>query len=319
MKNILLTGAAGFVGFHLTQRLHSLGNRLVGLDNFNEYYDPKLKRDRAQILKQQGISIIEGDICDLQLLKKLIDSHQITHLVHLAAQAGVRYSLINPHLYLKTNVEGFVNILEACRVHPGIKLVYASSSSVYGLNKKVPFSIEDRTDRPASLYGATKKANELIAETYYHLYGIPSTGLRFFTVYGPWGRPDMSYFIFTKAILENRPIEIYNFGKMKRDFTYIDDIIEGSLAAIDREEKKCELFNLGNHRPERILYLVKLLEELLNKKAVIKLLPMQPGDVKETYANIDYSQKKLGFFPKTTLAEGMKNFVAWYLDYTKTS
>jgi len=313
-KNILITGAAGFIGFHLARHLSNRGDNVVGFDNFNDYYAPQLKRDRAKKLKKEGVEVIEGDICDNTLLHETIQKHRITHLVHLAAQAGVRYSIANPQAYLKANLEGFLNILEACRRFPCIKLTYASSSSVYGMNTKVPFSEEDRTDHQASLYGATKKSNELMAYSYHQLYNIPVTGLRFFTVYGPWGRPDMAYFSFTNAILNDQPVEIFNQGKMQRDFTYIDDIVEGTTAAIDLESP-CEIFNLGNHKPVELLQFVKILEKALGKKAQKKLLPMQPGDVPSTYADIEFSRLKLGFSPKVTLEEGIPRFVEWYKEY----
>lgn len=316
-KKIFITGAAGFIGFHLCKHLLSRGDTVFGLDNFNDYYSPDLKRARAKILAQNGIEIIEGDICHPLLLNELISKHQITHLVHLAAQAGVRYSLVNPHAYIKSNIEGFLNILETCRRHPHVKLTYASSSSVYGTNDKIPFSIDDRTDHQASLYGVTKKTNELMASTYHHLYGISSIGLRFFTVYGPWGRPDMAYYSFTKAIAEGRPIEIYNHGKMMRDFTYIDDIIQGTIAAIDLDAA-CEIFNLGNHQPEELHTFIEIIEECLGKKAKKIDLPMQLGDVKKTYADISYSQSQLGFSPKVSLKEGIPQFVEWYLNYSNT-
>jgi len=312
-KNVFVTGVAGFIGFHLARHLHARGDYVVGYDNFNEYYDPGLKLERANELKKLGIKVFKGDICQKEKLFKAIKNHKISHIAHMAAQAGVRYSLVNPQAYVKSNLEGFVNILEACR-HSSIKLTYASSSSVYGLNTKVPFSITDPCDRQASLYGATKKSNELMAHTYHHLYGIPVTGLRFFTVYGPWGRPDMAYFSFTKAILEGKPIELFNHGLMQRDFTYIDDIIDGTIAAIDLEAP-LELFNLGNHKPEKLLTMIKILEEHLGKNAEKILAPMQPGDVLTTYADIDHSKERLGFDPKTSLKKGLKNFVDWYREY----
>lgn len=315
MKDVLVTGAAGFIGFHLAKHLKSRGDRVIGLDNFNDYYDPLLKRNRAQELAQYDVSILEGDICDAELLKNIVENYQITHFIHLAAQAGVRYSLINPQAYIKANVEGFVNVLETCRQFSGLKLIYASSSSVYGLNTKTPFSIEDRTDQQASLYGATKKTNELLAGTYHHLYQIPVTGLRFFTVYGPWGRPDMAYFQFTKAISEGQPIQIFNHGKMRRDFTYVDDIVQGIAAAVDLKSNH-EIFNLGNHQPVDLLHMVDLIERGLGKKANKVFVPMQAGDVEVTYADIEHSHKKLGFFPKTNLEEGIPRFVDWYLRYT---
>jgi len=313
-KHIFITGAAGFIGFHLAQYLRARGDHVVGYDNFNDYYAPQLKRDRAAILKKQGIEIIEGDICDSSLLHQTLEKNRITHIAHLAAQAGVRYSLANPHAYIKANVEGFLNILEACRRFPSIKLTYASSSSVYGLNTKVPFSVDDRTDRQASLYGVTKKSNELMAQTYHHLYGISVTGLRFFTVYGPWGRPDMAYFSFAQAILQDQPIDLFNQGKMQRDFTYIDDIVQGITASIDLGAA-CELFNLGNHQPVELVQFVKVLEKSLGKKARKKLRKMQPGDVVSTYADIDYSRAQLGFEPKTSLEEGIPKFVEWFKEY----
>ena len=313
-KRILITGAAGFIGFYMASHLHQRGDYVVGFDNFNAYYNPQLKRARAALLTQQGIVMIEGDLKDRQSLLNAIESHQITHILHLAAQAGVRYSLQNPQTYLQSNVEGFLNVLEICRIYPTLPLIYASSSSVYGLNQKVPFSVEDRTDQQASLYGVTKKTNELMAQTYHHLFGISVTGLRFFTVYGPWGRPDMAYFAFTQAILENRPIEIFNHGKMKRDFTYIDDIVAGTTAALDRS-LPCEIFNLGNHHPEELLHLIDLIEKELGRKAHKVLLPMQSGDVVLTYADIEKSKIQLGFAPKISLEEGIARFIKWYKNY----
>lgn len=313
-KRIFITGAAGFIGFHMARHLHQRGDIVLGYDNFNAYYDPQLKRARASELSQQGISILEGDLKDRSSLQQAIEDQQTTHILHLAAQAGVRYSLNNPHTYLQSNLEGFLNILEICRSSPSLPLIYASSSSVYGLNQKVPFSVADRTDHQASLYGVTKKTNELMAQTYHHLFGIPVTGLRFFTVYGPWGRPDMAYFSFTQAILENRPIEIYNQGQMMRDFTYIDDIVAGTTAAIDRAFPFAT-FNLGHHRPEGLLHLVTVLEKELDRKAQKILLPMQSGDVVSTCADIEESQKQLGFFPKVSLEEGIARFVEWYKNH----
>lgn len=313
-KTVFITGAAGFIGFHLACQLALRGDKVVGYDNFNDYYTPQLKRMRMQELQKQGISIIEGDICDAATLNESIKKHHTTHLVHLAAQAGVRYSLENPQAYVKTNLEGFVNILETCRHHPSIKLIYASSSSVYGRNTEIPFSERDRTDIQASLYGVTKKSNELMANTYHHLYKIPVTGLRFFTVYGPWGRPDMAYYTFTKAILSGEPIAVYNHGQMERDFTYIDDIIRGTIAAIDLGAA-CEIFNLGNHRPVKLLDFIALLEKSLETKAILKPMPMQAGDVVATYADISHSTEKLGFTPQITLEEGIPRFINWYKNY----
>ena len=309
-KHIFITGAAGFIGFHLAKALHDRGERVLGYDNFNDYYTPELKRARAKELKKVGIEVVTGDICDAALLEASVRRHATTHMVHLAAQAGVRYSLVNPQAYVQANLEGFTTILQICR-HATLKLTYASSSSVYGLNTKVPFSEKDPTDRPASFYGATKKSNELMAHTYHHLYGIAVTGLRYFTVYGPWGRPDMAYYTFAKAIQEEQTIHLYNHGDMQRDFTYIDDIIAGTIAAIDHEAP-CEVFNLGNHHPEPVATLVNLLEKYMGKKAKIALAPMQPGDVPATYADISHSEALLGFHPRTPLDQGIAKFVEWF-------
>jgi UDP-glucuronate 4-epimerase len=312
-KSILITGAAGFIGFHLAKSLQSRGDKVVGYDNFNPYYEPRLKRKRASELSKQGIEVIEGDICNFEQVQELVRSQEVTHLVNLAAQPGVRYSLVNPQAYVKANLEGFVSILEVCR-HASIPLVYASSSSVYGANAAIPFTVEDRTDHQVSLYGATKKANELMAYTYHHLFGIATTGLRFFTVYGPWGRPDMAYFSFADAIMQGRPIELFNEGRMRRDFTYIDDIVAGTVAAIDLQAPY-EIFNLGNHHPEEVVTLVALLEQYLGKKAEVVMRPMPPGDVPATYADIESSREKLGYEPKVSLQEGIKGFVDWYQDF----
>lgn len=313
-KNVLITGIAGFIGFHLASALHQRGDTVIGLDNFNDYYSISLKRDRARILTTQGITIIEGDITDPTILPQIIENYGITHIVHLAAQAGVRYSLVNPHAYISTNITGFLNVLEACRQRPNICLTYASSSSVYGTNTKTPFTTEDPTDHQASLYGVTKKTNELMAYTYHHLYGIPVTGLRFFTVYGPWGRPDMAYFLFTKAILEGNPIDVYDYKKMQRDFTYIDDIIEGITAAVDLEAD-LEIFNLGHHQPEPLEMLIETIEQSLGKKAKLNHMPKQAGDVECTYADIEHSQARLNFSPTVSLQQGIPHFVDWYLNY----
>lgn len=315
-KNILITGAAGFIGYHLSQYLNKRGDFVIGLDNFNDYYTLQLKHDRASLLKEQGIEVVRGDILDEPLLEQLVSRHQISHIVHLAAQAGVRYSLVNPKAYITANIDGFLSILELCRRHPHLYLTYASSSSVYGTNTSVPFAVTDRTDHQASFYGVTKKTNELMAQAYHHLYQIPVTGLRFFTVYGPWGRPDMAYFSFTKSILEKRSIDVYNFGRMSRDFTYIDDIVSGVAAAVDLEAA-CEVFNLGNNHPETLSSLIQRIEESLGEKAELHYLPMQPGDVEATYADIEYSKEKLGFLPKTPLKKGIDQFVRWYRDYHK--
>jgi len=312
--HIFITGIAGFIGFHVAQALRRRGDTVVGCDNFNAYYDPQLKRDRAALLEKQGIQVFDMDIRNSSLLEKLVLEHRTTHFVHLAAQAGVRHSIRHPEDYVAANMEGFVQVMEVIRRHPKISFIYASSSSVYGLNKKIPFSETDPTDMPSSLYGATKKSNELIAHAYHHMYGISVTGLRYFTVYGPWGRPDMAYFSFTRAILKGAPVHIYNEGQMKRDFTYIDDIVAGTLAAINLGAS-CEVFNLGNHKPEDVLYLVELLEKNIGKAAVKELLPMQPGEVPVTYADITKSRKQLGFSPKISLEQGIQKFLSWYQDY----
>jgi UDP-glucuronate 4-epimerase len=311
MKRILLTGAAGFIGFHLAKYLKARRDFVIGLDNFNAYYDPTLKRARQ---KECGIEIVEGDICDTALLKKLLQAHGITHFVHLAAQAGVRHSFSNPNDYVASNLVGFVSVLEACRAIQDVKLTYASSSSVYGSNKKIPFSPDDKTDHPTNLYGATKKSNEIMAGSYHHLFGLPVTGLRFFTAYGPWGRPDMAYFQFTRQILDGKPIQIFNQGQMRRDFTYIDDIVQGTAAAIDLGSP-CEIFNLGNHRPIELHRFIDLLESAIGKKAIKEYLPMQKGEVLETYADIEKSTRLLSFKPLVPFEEGIIRFVEWYKNY----
>ncbi len=313
-KRVLITGAAGFIGFHLAKALQGRGDFCLGLDNFNTYYDPQLKKERALHLEKLSIEIISADICNKALLQQLIFEHGITHVVHLAAQAGVRHSLTHPDDYVASNLQGFVSILEACRHFPSIKLVYASSSSVYGLNEKIPFSVEDPTDQPTNLYGATKKANELIAHAYHHLYGLSVTALRYFTVYGPWGRPDMAYYKFTRQICDGKPIQVFNSGRMRRDFTYIDDIVAGTIAAIDLGAS-FEIFNLGNNRPIELLYLIELLEEGIGKKAIKEMLPMQAGEVIETFADIEKSQKLLNFQPSTPLEKGIPQFIRWFKEY----
>ena len=314
MKRILITGAAGFIGFHLATQLKKRGDFVIGLDNFNPYYDPSLKRDRASELQKIGVEVLETDICEKNSLKLLLLRYGITHVVHLAAQAGVRHSLYEPDDYVSSNLDGFVSVLEACRHFPESKLIYASSSSVYGLNQKVPFKESDPTDRPTNLYGATKKSNEVLAHSYHHLYGLHVTALRYFTVYGPWGRPDMAYYRFARQICEGQPIQVFNHGAMRRDFTYIDDIVEGSKAAIDLGAP-CEVFNLGNHRPINLLYLIELLEKALGKKAIKEMLPMQPGEVVETYADIEKSSKLLNFKPAVSLEEGLLHFTNWFKSY----
>jgi UDP-glucuronate 4-epimerase len=300
-KNILITGAAGFIGFHLAIALTNRGDNVIGLDNYNDYYTPQLKRDRANLMKKSGISILEGDICDEELLNKVVQEYQITHIAHLAAQAGVRYSIDNPKAYLKANIEGFLNILEICRQYPAIKLTYA-------------FTVQDRTDQQVSFYGTTKKTNELMAYTYHHLYGIHATGLRFFTVYGPWGRPDMAYFSFTNAILKEEPIAIFNNGEMLRDFTYIDDIIQGTIGAVDLGSPHA-IYNLGNNEPVKLLSFIEILEKSLGKKANKNFLPMQQGDVISTYAHIDDSRIDLNYSPKIKVEEGLSRFVTWHKEY----
>lgn len=316
MKRILITGAAGFIGFHLALHLKKRGDFVIGFDHFNHYYDPTLKKARAGLLQKEGIAILPGDIQNSEWVQNLIRENGITHIVHLAAQAGVRHSITHPNDYVSANLAGFVSILEACRRFPHIKLTYASSSSVYGLNKKIPFSVEDATDHPANLYGATKKANELMANAYHHLYRFSVTGLRFFTVYGPWGRPDMAYYSFAKNISEGKPIQVFNHGRMKRDFTYIDDIVRGTTAAIDLEAA-CEIFNLGNNRPVELIYMIQLLEQALGKKANMIMLPMQPGEVLETFADIQKSQTMLDFTPRVSIEEGIQRFTEWFALYEK--
>ncbi|MES2273716.1 MAG: NAD-dependent epimerase/dehydratase family protein [Chlamydiota bacterium] len=318
MKRILVTGSAGFIGFHLSSYLEKRGDFVIGLDHFNSYYDPQLKRDRAQILHNQGIETISADIREKELIQQLLQRYGITHVVHLAAQAGVRHSLSHPDDYVASNLQGFVSILEACRVFPAIRLIYASSSSVYGLNQKIPFSVEDPTDQPANLYGATKKTNELMAHAYHHLYGLSAIGLRYFTAYGPWGRPDMAYYRFSRQICIGAPIQIFNHGQMKRDFTYIDDIVQGTAAAID-SEAGLEIFNLGNNCPVNLLYLVQLLEEALGKKAIKEMLPMQAGEVVETFADIEKSQRILNFQPTVSIEEGILRFMEWFKRYHSDS
>ncbi|MFC1478334.1 SDR family NAD(P)-dependent oxidoreductase [Candidatus Margulisiibacteriota bacterium] len=314
-ETILVTGAAGFIGFHVSKALLNKGIKVIGIDNLNSYYDVKLKKARLKILKKDtGFTFIKLDLCNYQKLKKVFKKYSFTKICNLAAQAGVRYSLKNPFEYQRSNLEGFLNIIELAKEFKIEKFVYASSSSVYGGNTKTPFSIKDDVSRPVSFYGATKRANELIAYTYHHLYNLPVVGLRFFTVYGPWGRPDMAYYGFTKAILEGRSIDVYNYGKMKRDFTYIDDIVEGVLNSLEKPFDS-EIFNLGNSNTVELLYFIECLEKGLNIKADKKMLPIQPGDVPETFADIEYSREKLGFAPKTNIEEGISSFLEWYKDY----
>lgn len=315
---IFITGIAGFIGLHVALFLKNRGHFVVGCDNFNAYYDSSLKRKRAEMLKEKGVEVFEFDICNPSLLEKVTIDFQITHLIHLAAQAGVRYSLQHPESYVHSNLDGFVHVMELLRKHPNIRCVYASSSSVYGANSKIPFSEEDRTDVPCNLYAATKKSNELMAYAYHHMFGIFAIGLRYFTVYGPWGRPDMAYFSFTQAIMQRKPLLLYNGGEMYRDFTYIDDIVKGTVAALE-VESKCEVFNLGNETPEKIESLVFLLEKYTGKKAIQKRLPMQPGEVLTTYADISKSRRILGFSPQVSLEKGLEKFVSWYIKYVESS
>ena len=314
-KKILVTGAAGFIGYHLCKSLLDDGYEVVGVDNINGYYDPNLKRARLEQLKPyKNYTFEKVDIADREAITQSFQSFKPNKVVNLAAQAGVRYSIENPYAYMSSNLVGFLNIIELCRHNDVEGLIYASSSSVYGGNKKVPFSVEDRVDNPISLYGASKKSNELIANAYSHLYGLNTTGLRYFTVYGPWGRPDMAMFIFTKKILAGEPIPVFNNGKMKRDFTYIDDIISGTRAAIDKNYK-CEVFNLGNQKSEQLMDVVSLIEQNLGKKAEIEFLPMQSGDVPESFADIEKSIEKLSFKPQTSIKDGIPNFINWYKQY----
>lgn len=323
-NKILITGCAGFIGFHLSQRLLTEGYSIVGIDNMNDYYDTQLKYSRLELLKkQERFTFIYGSIEDNDLIDESFAEHDFSCVIHLAAQAGVRYSLINPHAYIQSNVVGFMNILEACRHHDIAHLLYASSSSVYGSNTKMPFSVTDFVDNPISLYAATKKANELMAHTYSHLFGLKTTGLRFFTVYGPWGRPDMALFSFTKSILEGKPINIFNYGNMKRDFTYIDDIVEGIVRLIDRKRNSSEsalsipykVYNIGNNQPVELMHFISVLEEKIGLKAQKNLLPLQPGDVPETYADIDDLMRDVDFKPSTSVEEGIDKFVNWYRGY----
>lgn len=312
---ILVTGAAGFIGFHLARRLTEGGERVVGVDNLNDYYDVGLKNARLEILKTNGNFVFyKRDLENLEGLRGIFQEHSITKVCNLAAQAGVRHSLKDPFSYERSNLKGFLNLMELSREYGVENFLYASSSSVYGSNTKVPFSTEDRVDTPVSLYGATKRANELIAHAYSHLYEIPCTGLRYFTVYGPWGRPDMALFLFTEAILDDRPIKVYNYGCMKRDFTYIDDIVEGTLSAL-QGSFRYEIFNLGNSQSIELLEFIRVIEEELGKEANKEMLPMQPGDVVETSADIERSRKLLGFNPKTNIREGVRRFIAWYREY----
>jgi UDP-glucuronate 4-epimerase len=317
----LVTGAAGFIGYHTCKKLLARGEKVVGVDIVNDYYDPTLKEARlAQFEGEAGFTLLRADLAEQDTVDALLAKHgDITHIIHLAAQAGVRYSLENPRAYTRSNIDGTLSMLELARHLPNCQhLAYASSSSVYGSNEKLPFSVDDRVDNPISLYAATKKSCELMAHTYSHLFGIPTTGLRFFTVYGPWGRPDMSAFLFVKAILAGQPINVFNNGDMRRDFTYIDDIVAGVLAITDGPPKGTppyRVHNIGNHRSEPLMRFIGLIEEAAGKKAEINFLPMQPGDVKETYADITPIQEEFGFQPSTTIDQGIPRFVEWYRSY----
>ena len=333
MTKHLVTGTAGFIGFHLAKRLLQRGDEVVGFDNVNDYYSVDLKRDRlAQLADFDKFTLVEADLVDQGQVESVFRSHDFDRVVNLAAQAGVRYSLTNPRAYTESNIVGFLNILEACRHAKTPHLTYASSSSVYGGCTQMPFSTSDRVDHPLSLYAATKKSNELMAHTYSHLYGLPTTGLRFFTVYGPWGRPDMALFIFTKAILEGRPIDVFNEGKMKRDFTYIDDIVEGvdrtsqQIAAPDpswdsddpnpsTSSAPYRVYNIGNNQPVELSYFIEVIENALGMKAKRNLLPMQPGDVPATYADIEALEAAVGFRPATSIETGVERFISWYREY----
>ena len=323
-QTILVTGAAGFIGFHVARRLLAEGFTVVGLDNLNDYYQPALKKARLDLLLgEPRFSFERTDLVDRAAMARLFASHKFERVVHLAAQAGVRHSIDHPHAYVDANLEGFVNVLEGCRHHGCGHLVYASSSSVYGANTKLPFSVDDQTDHPISLYAATKKANELIAHSYSHLYRLPVTGLRFFTIYGPWGRPDMAIFTFTRAILEGTPIKLFNHGKMRRDFTYVDDVTSAIMRLVDQAPRDAgeaagapaRVYNVGNNHPEELTHVVAVLERELGRAAVKEMLPMQPGDVTETFADVTELMRDTGFRPQTSIEDGLSEFVAWYRDH----
>lgn len=342
--NIFITGTAGFIGYHLAKWLLEAGQEVVGLDSINDYYDTRLKQARLNDLgihkgntgsrKYNRFTFYEGNLCDKELINEIFSSMTFDVVIHLAAQAGVRYSLENSQAYISSNIQGFMNILEACRNFKPNHLIFASSSSVYGLNKRMPFSTTHHTDHPMSLYAASKKANEMMAHTYAHLFGVPCSGLRFFTVYGPWGRPDMAYYKFTQKILSGETIDVYNNGDLMRDFTYIDDIVEGIVRLMDKppvpnntfddqnpdpsiSSAPYRLYNIGNHSPVKLMEFIETLENLLGQKAVKNFLPMQPGDVYATYADVSDLKKVCGFEPKTNLKTGLERFVTWYRDYYK--
>lgn len=335
MKKILVTGAAGFIGFHLCKSLLNRGNLVVGLDNLNDYYDVELKKARLAVLENENnFKFIKAALQDKEIVLSLFRTEKFDAVVNLAAQAGVRYSLVNPYSYIDSNIYGFLNILEGCRHNNVGHLVFASSSSVYGANTMTPFSVHHNVDHPVSLYAATKKANELMAHAYSSLYKIPCTGLRFFTVYGPWGRPDMAYFLFTKAILAGKPIDVFNYGKIQRDFTYINDITEGVIRVMDKIPESSlkwsgdnpdpaisyapyKLYNIGNNNPVELMRLIEVLEDCLGRKAEKNLLPIQAGDVPATYADVDDLINDIGFKPETPIEEGIRRFVQWYVEYYK--
>ena len=334
MNKVLVTGAAGFIGFNLCIELIGHGIEVYGIDNLNNYYDPSLKQSRLDILLQKGIGFSKADLSDKNRIEKLFHDFKPTIVINLAAQAGVRYSLENPHAYINSNIIGFLNILEGCKKYSIEHLVYASSSSVYGLNKTFPFSENHNVDHPVSLYAASKKSNEAMAHSYSHIYGLPSTGLRFFTVYGPWGRPDMALYIFTKKILANEPIDVFGHGKMKRDFTYISDIVEGIIKLMDKPTKKNKswsgekpspssssapwaIFNIGNNKPTELEYFISIIERTLGKKAIKNYLEMQPGDVSETAADIDNLNEITGFKPSVSIEDGIPKFISWYKTFNK--
>jgi UDP-glucuronate 4-epimerase len=328
---ILVTGAAGFIGMHVAARLSQAGHNVTGIDNLNDYYDVRLKQARLNVLKPySNFCFFKMDLADRERVNELFSGGKFERVIHLAAQAGVRYSLENPHAYVQSNIVGFTNILEGCRHFPVNHLIYASSSSVYGANGKLPFLVQDNVDHPISLYAASKKSNELMAHAYSHLFQIPTTGLRFFTVYGPWGRPDMAIFSFTKAILEGKSIDVFNYGKMQRDFTYIDDIVEGILLVADRppvpntqstapddspNSAPYKLYNIGNHRPVELMKVIEILEKCLGKNVRKNMLPLQPGDVLATFADIADLMRDTGFRPSTPIEIGVKRFVRWYQSY----
>lgn len=332
---VLITGTAGFIGSKLAERLLERGDEVIGIDNLNDYYDVNLKQARLDLIKDHGLfTEVRLSLEDRTAIEETFSKYKPHRVVNLAAQAGVRYSLENPHAYIDSNIVGFMNILEGCRHNDVEHLVYASSSSVYGANTKMPFSVHDNVDHPVSLYAASKKSNELMAHTYSHLYQIPTTGLRFFTVYGPWGRPDMALFMFTKNILEGKPIDVFNFGKCKRDFTYIDDIVEGVIRTLDKIPESnpdwsgdkpdsassmapYRLYNIGNNQPVELLHFIKVIEDCLGIKAEQNLLPLQPGDVPQTYADVDDLIRYVGFKPKTSIEDGISRFIDWYRHYYK--